>query len=72
MATAQNGFAPLQRGELEHSQVNNQKLTKLHSVVDTILREALVRGFHGMVTVRFTVQDGTIQLIEDCVERKHR
>jgi hypothetical protein len=24
------------------------------------------------VTVKFTVQDGTIQIIEECVERKHR
>jgi len=54
------------------SQVNDQKLVKLHSVVDGLLRKMLVRGFHGEVMVKFIVHDGTIELIEECVRRKHR
>jgi hypothetical protein len=32
----------------------------------------LVRGFYGEGTVKLTVHDGTIQVIEECVERQQR
>jgi hypothetical protein len=35
------------------SQGNDQKLMKLHSVVETLLRKMLVRGVHGEVLVKF-------------------
>ena len=54
------------------SETNQQKAAELHSIVDAILDEILVRGFYGVGTIRFTVQDGTIQVIEKCVERKYR
>jgi len=63
---------PVHQGGVEHNKTNHQKLAKLRSVLDGLLREILVPGFHGVVTVKFTVQDGTIQIIEECVERKHR
>ena len=61
-----------QKTGLDLSQANSQKLIKLHSVIETLLREILVRGFHGEGRVKFTVHDGTIQVIEGCVERRHR
>ena len=54
------------------TQANGQKLVKLHDVVDGLLRKMLVRGFHGEVMVKFIVHDGMIELIEECVRRKHR
>jgi hypothetical protein len=30
-----------------------------------------VRGFHGEAAIKFSVQDGVIQLIEERIERKH-
>ena len=61
-----------QAPEQELSRVNSQKLIKLHSVIETLLRGILVHGFHGEALVKFTVHDGTIQVIEECVERRHR
>ncbi len=58
--------------EFRVSQANDQKLMKLHSVVETLLRKMLVRGVHGEVLVKFSVHDGMIELIEECVRRKHR
>ena len=52
--------------------MNDQKLVKLNSVVDELLRKMLVRGFHGEVMAKFIVNDGMIELIEECVRRKHR
>ena len=63
---------PVHQGGVEQTKANHQKLAKLRSVLDGVLREILVPGFHGVVTVKLTVQDGTIQIIEECVERKHR
>jgi hypothetical protein len=54
------------------SQTNDQKLMKLHGVFETLLRKVLVRGVHGEVLVKFSVHDGMIELIEECVKRKHR
>ena len=61
-----------QAPEQELSRVNSQKLIKLHSVIETLLRGILVDGFHGEAMVKFTVHDGTIQVIQECVERRHR
>ena len=65
-------FIPKQIVELKHNQANSHKVIKLKSIVDALLKQMLVRGFYGEVTLRFTVQDGMIQLIEECVGRKHR
>ena len=64
--------APEQQTELALSRANSQKLIKLHSVIETLLRGILVDGFYGEAMVKFTVHDGTIQVIEECVERRHR
>ena len=58
--------------EFRLDQANDQKLMKLHSVVEILLRKMLVRGVHGEVLVKFSVHDGMIDLIEECVTRKHR
>ena len=59
-------------GEFTLSEPNDPKLVRLHSVVDALLRKMLVRGIHGEALVKFTVHDGMIELIEECVKRKHR
>ena len=59
-------------GEFRLSQANDPKLIQLHSVVDALLRKMLVRGRHGEAMVKFIVHDGMIELIEECVKRKHR
>ena len=61
-----------QKREPDLSRANSQKLIKLHSVIETLLRGILVDGFHGEAMVKFTVHDGTIQVIQECVERRHR
>jgi hypothetical protein len=58
--------------EFSLSQANDLKVMKIHSVVETLLQKMLVRGVHGEALVRFIVQDGMIELIEECVRRKHR
>jgi hypothetical protein len=62
----------MQKGELAQSQANLKKLTELHGLLDSLLSQVLIRGFHGEVTVKLSLQDGTIQLIEEGIERKHR
>ena len=57
---------------LEHTQANRQKIAKLQEIVDALLEKALERGFFGVATVEVRVQDGTIQEIEERLERKHR
>jgi hypothetical protein len=62
----------MQEGERAQSQANLKKLAELHGLLDSLMRQVLVRGFHGEVTVKLSLQDGTIQLIEESIERKHR
>ena len=62
----------MQEGEVAQSQANLKKLAELHGLLDSLLRQVLIRGFHGEVTVKLSLQDGTIQLIEESIERKHR
>jgi hypothetical protein len=62
----------MQEGERAQSQANVKKLAELHGLLDSLMRQVLVRGFHGEVTVKLSLQDGTIQLIEESIERKHR
>jgi hypothetical protein len=61
-----------QENDLAQSHANSKKLTELHDLLDSLLRRVLVRGFHGEVTVKLSLQDGTIQLIEESIERKYR
>jgi hypothetical protein len=62
----------MQDGRVAESQTNLKKLAELHELLDSLLRQVLIRGFHGDVTVKLSLQDGTIQLIEESIERKHR
>jgi urease alpha subunit len=62
----------MQPEQADHRQANVKKLTKLRSVLDVVLRQVLIRGFHGVVTLKITVHDGTIQAINESIERKHR
>jgi hypothetical protein len=62
----------MQEGERAESQANLKKLAELHGLLDSLMRQVLVRGFHGEVTVKLSLHDGTIQLIEESIERKHR
>lgn len=64
--------ASIQPEMLEHTQANRQKIAKLQEIVDALLEKALERGFFGVATVEVRVQDGTIQEIEERLERKHR
>jgi len=50
-------------------EANGQKVEWVHRVVDSLLEAMLVRGFHGVGTVRINVQDGTIRFLEDGIER---
>jgi hypothetical protein len=59
-------------GSLQPSDTNHQKVVRVHDIIDTLLDDMLVRGFYGVGKLKITVQDGTIQLIEDGIERKHR
>jgi hypothetical protein len=57
---------------LKHTQANRQKIAQLQEIIDALLEKALERGFFGVATVEIRVQDGTIQEIEERIERKHR
>jgi hypothetical protein len=45
---------------------------KVQKVLNELLDQILVRGFHGAGMIRFTVRDGKIGEIEETLERKHR
>jgi tRNA(Ser,Leu) C12 N-acetylase TAN1 len=62
----------MQQETLKQTQVNRQKVAKLREIIDALLDKALERGFYGVATVAVRVQDGTIQEIEERIERKHR
>jgi hypothetical protein len=64
--------ASIQPAMLKHTQVNRQKIAKLQEILEALLEKALERGFFGAATVEVRVQDGTIQEIEERIERKHR
>jgi hypothetical protein len=51
---------------------NSQKLAHLQQIVKELLEEVLKQGFYGMASVKFKVQDGTIQTIRRRVERIDR
>jgi hypothetical protein len=57
---------------LTHTQANRQKIDMLQEIIDALLEKALERGFFGVAAVEVRVQDGTIQEIEERIERKHR
>jgi len=64
--------ASIQPEMLKYTQVNRQKIAKLQEIIEALLEKALERGFFGVATVEVRVQDGTIQEIEERIERKHR
>jgi hypothetical protein len=57
---------------LRRSGANSQKELKLQGIVEALLNEMLVRGYYGTGTIRVVVHDGTIQAIEQGMERTHR
>ena len=70
---AQSCLTPRQERDKSNStRQNGQKVLELRNVMDTLVLKMMVRGFHGEVMVKFIVHDGTIELIEECVRRKHR
>jgi hypothetical protein len=46
-----------------------RKVDWVHGVVNSLLDAMLVRGFHGVGTLRIDVQDGIIRFLEDGIER---
>ncbi len=54
---------------LEHTPVNQAKLSQADSAWRETLSDVLRRGFYGSVTVEVSVQDGTIQYVRRRVER---
>jgi hypothetical protein len=63
---------PSKESTLSCAEANRQKLVKLREVVDTLLEKGLRRGFFGVIAVEVNIQDGTIQHIEERIQRKHR
>lgn len=51
---------------------NEQKLSLVHSALREMLDEALCRGYHGVVAIEVTVQDGIIQYVRRRCERVER
>ncbi len=64
--------APKRTAESEFGQANHRQVLALHNLIETLVLKLLVRGFHGEAAVRFNVQDGVIQLIEERIGRKYR
>ena len=64
--------APERKTESAFGQANHRQVLALHNLIETLVLKLLVRGFHGEATIKFSVQDGVIQLIEERIERKHR
>jgi hypothetical protein len=57
---------------LKDSPTNSVKTRDAAELLESALRKELRPGFHGRVTIQVTIQDGTIQTIEEQVERKLR
>ncbi|HEV3447881.1 MAG TPA: hypothetical protein VG099_24805 [Gemmataceae bacterium] len=64
--------APERKTESAFGQANHRQVLALHSLIETLVLKLLVRGFHGEAAIKFSVQDGVIQLIEERIGRKHR
>jgi len=63
---------PKRKAESEFGQANHRQVLALHNLIETLVLKLLVRGFHGEAAVKFSVQDGVIQFIEERIWRKHR
>jgi len=51
---------------------NDKKLGQLDRALADLLEQALRRGYHGLVGVELSIQDGTIQHIRQRLERIDR
>lgn len=45
---------------------------EVHSVLDQALQKGLEAGFYGSVSVQVKIQDGSVQEIQERMDRKHR
>jgi len=60
------------KSELVSTDANRGKLEKLRKVLDELLRTALKRGFFGVIAIEVDINDGTIQKINERIQRSHR
>jgi len=70
-ALAFNGRTAMSQVRHVNNATNELRVATLKQVVEALLAEMLQRGVFGTGTVKFNVQDGTIQEIQECRERKH-
>lgn len=54
---------------LQDTPVNAAKIAQLRESWNELLEAALRRGFHGTAAVEVAVQDGTIQVVRQRLER---
>ena len=60
------------KSELVYTDAHRGKLEKLQQVLDELLRTALKQGFFGVIGIEVDVQDGTIQQLQERIQRRHR
>ena len=66
-----NGRTAMSQVRHVNNGTNELRVATLKQVVEALMAEMLQRGVFGTGTVKFNVQDGTIQEIQECRERKH-
>ncbi len=57
---------------LEHTDTNRRHLAAIERRWREQLVAALVRGFHGSISIQLSVQDGTIQHARHTLERMEK
>lgn len=53
----------------KQSPANVKKLIRVEAIVESLIDDVLLRGFHGVARLELIVADGTIQQIRSSVER---
>lgn len=56
---------------MKGSEANQRKIDEARQALDHLLAQTLRPGFFGSGSVRFVVENGTIQHVEDHIDRRH-
>ena len=59
-------------GDLRGTPTNQRRAAKLRAALQELIHTGCSKGMTATLTLRFTVQNGTIQLVEDEVNRRHK
>ena len=59
-------------GNMAMTEGNRAKGALARQVMAEVMRQVMTKGFYGQATVRLKAMDGTVQQVDQVVERSHR